>query len=499
MMFTRFIKKSVWLIFLIPSVLFGFEDSVEVGQFVIQRQHLQTVVRHLQTNQTDFLSNKSGEVKLLNFEKKQELLDIWQAVAEYTIALEALSQSKEGYYFFKQKERSKDFYLHFTSMSSAYHFALDFIDVIEKDDSLRKILDQSNEDLGLGDGAYKKFKRHFLDVTLATRYSALYLTYKTYEVRPPSIIQSIIDEDREQIVKYGKDKGVKMSFFNALDVVKSGTFKAWFPVQKGIANTMGSIKFWRNGQSLISIEDVHKVLPIMQPGDVLLERREWQATNIGIPGFWTHTAMFIGNEFERDAFFDDEQTTQWIKRQGIHSGRFSELLKRDYPSAFIKSTQQEEGFDIRVIESLAEGVIFTSLERSFAADSAAVLRPRLTKLERAKAIYNSFYFEGLPYDYNFDFLTDDALVCSELIVKSYLPRHDQKGIEFPLKLTAGRLLMPANQIGKLYSEQYQTDKQQFDLVVFLDGNESDKASYFSDEASFIKSWKRPKWHIIIAE
>ena len=485
-------------ILLCMSIL-SHAQSNQINQFIAQRQHLENVIELLDQRQNEFVANDSEDVVLLNKEKKQELLDIWQSVAEYSIALEAISQSKAGYYFFDQKEKSEDFYLHFTSLSSAYHLALEFIDIIEKDESLVKILDSSNEDLGLGDLAYHKFKHHFLDVTLATRYSALFLIYKTYEVPPAKLLQAIIEQDQKAIVKYAKSKGVKMSFFNAMDVIKSGTFKAWFPVQRRVANTMGNIKFWRNGQSLISVGDVHKILPLMHPGDVLLERREWQATNIGIPGFWAHAALFIGNKQERDIFFSDEKTVAWVKSKGVESGGFSDLLAQDYPQAFIKSQKREEGFDLRVIESIAQGVIFTSLERSFAADSASVLRPRLSKLERAKAIYNAFYFEGLPYDYNFDFLTDDALVCSELIVKSYQPSQDQKGIKFPLKLTAGRLLMPANQIAKMYAEQHGSDTQQFDFVLFLDANESDKASHLSAEDVFLESWKRPKWHIIISD
>jgi len=59
--------------------------------------------------------------------------------------------------------------------------------------------------------------------------------------------------------------------------------------------------------------------------------------------------------------------------------------------------------------------------------------------------------------------------------------------------------MPTNQIAKMYADQHNTAEQQFDLIVFLDGNEADKASHVSAENTFLESWKRPKWHIIIAE
>ena len=32
----------------------------------------------------------------------------------------------------------------------------------------------------------------------------------------------------------------------------------------------------------------------LKPGDILLTRGNWNATNLSIPGFWKHMAMYIG-------------------------------------------------------------------------------------------------------------------------------------------------------------------------------------------------------------
>ena len=111
----------------------------------------------------------------------------------------------------------------------------------------------------------------------------------------------------------------------------------------------------------------------------------------------------------------------------------------------------------------------------------------------------SFLYAGRPYDYNFDFITDNQLVCSELIYKSYQADADQQGLDLPLRSVAGRILMPANEIAQLYSENFGTAQQQMDLVLFLDGDEYAKRAIEATDATFRESWTRPKWHIIVTK
>ena len=237
----------------------------------------------------------------------------------------------------------------------------------------------------------------------------------------------------------------------------------------------------------------------MQPGDILLERREWQATNVGIPGFWSHAALFIGSQSSQKTYFNDAEVIKWVKSKNIESGVFSDLLNKIYPEKYQQSLIVDDEYERTVIEALAPGVVFNSLQQSFACDSAVVLRPNLSKLEKAKAIFNAYYYVGLPYDYNFNFQKDDAIVCSELIYKAFQKSDNQNGLNFPLKNIAGRSIMPANEIAKMFAEELSEKKQQLDMVVFLDGNESENKAKESTQAEFIKSWKRPKWHVFLDE
>lgn len=140
---------------------------------------------------------------------------------------------------------------------------------------------------------------------------------------------------------------------------------------------------------------------------------------------------------------------------------------------------------------MSEGVSFTTLDHSAAADSLAVLRPRASKRDKAIAIARAFSYSGRPYDFNFDFHTDNALVCSEVVYKAY-----EGSVKLPLSMTMNRLNTPPNEIVREFDATYGTAAQQFDFVLFLDGHERAKRAEAAGLAAFRSSWKRPKWHIV---
>ncbi|BCD99950.1 YiiX/YebB-like N1pC/P60 family cysteine hydrolase [Marinicellulosiphila megalodicopiae] len=461
----------------------------------IQRNGLDNTNRVLELNLKEMDTHKD----LLTKDEKIKVLDLWRCVAQSIINIELINEETSGNYLLNTQQKIEQFHLNLLSFSTAYRFALQFIALIEKDKRCVKILEQKNSSLGLQKSAYKLFKFHFLNIKMASRFSALLLVYKTNSELMADPQQSQFLEDKNIIYQYAKSEGVKLTLKNALNILKTGSFKAWFPIQKGVANTIGNIKVWRKGQSLITTEQVEQLLTTIEPGDILLQRREWQATNVGIPGFWSHAAFYLGNNQVRVAFFEDVEVKEWVKGKGMESGEFSELLQTTYPEKYAMMQQKQNEKDRNVIESIAPGVVFTSLHQSLLCDSVVVLRPRLSKLEKAKAIFNAFYYAGLPYDYNFNFLKDDALVCSELIYKSYQKTDKQKGIEFPINKIAGKVMMPANDIAKMFSEQVETDKQQLEMVCFLDGNEAEKIAVESTQDEFVKSYKRPKWHVFLNE
>jgi hypothetical protein len=60
----------------------------------------------------------------------------------------------------------------------------------------------------------------------------------------------------------------------------------------------------------------------------------------------------------------------------------------------------------------------------------------------------------------------------------------------------GRLAIPANDIARAFDSEYQTQQQQWDMVLFLDGDERQKRAVEAGVTAFRGSWQRPKWHIL---
>jgi hypothetical protein len=292
----------------------------------------------------------------------------------------------------------------------------------------------------------------------------------------------------------GRGRGQVMTLRNAGKIVRKVGFNAWLPIQTGVSEWMGDTKVYRPRKSLISPEQI-AALP-MQPGDIMLQRRDWYLSNIGLPGFWPHAALYIGTPEERRSYFNDPEVREWVKKAGEPSGDLEKLLEFSYPDAYAWTKKSDHGHAYRVLEAISEGVTFTTLEHSADADTMAVLRPKRSKKEKAAALFRAFHYSGRPYDFNFDFDTDASLVCTELVCKAYEPNEDSTGLTFPIDSMLGRKVVPANLIVQQFDETYGTEKQQLELVHFLDAKERDNRAIPSTVETFRQSWRRPKWHIL---
>jgi hypothetical protein len=260
---------------------------------------------------------------------------------------------------------------------------------------------------------------------------------------------------------------------------------------------MGDTKVRRRHVDLITQEQVGQIGPRLQPGDILLERREWYLSNIGLPGFWPHAALYVGTPGERRAFFGAPEVQEWVRAHGGADGNLERLLEQRYPAAYALAVRpQEKGHVPRVLEAMSEGVVFTTLEHSAACDSLAVLRPRLKPVEIAEALVRAFGYSGRPYDFDFDFLTDDAIVCTELVYKAFEPSPGFRGIRFALSSVLGRPVVPANEMARQFDREYGTSAQQTDLLLFLDGLEREGRAVAAPVEEFRRSVLRPKWHVV---
>jgi hypothetical protein len=439
--------------------------------------------------------------RLLTEAEKSQVRDVWKSLLDYQLALESLETFHAGFYLLRSESaRERSLLATYATHLARYRFALDFIERAENDRELAKVLNEPMSDLGVEQGSYDRFKFTFLNAGLGARFAGLTALYKASGHRAEAALAGMIDADSARIWEMGRGKGEAMTSDNALAVVKGLAQRATFPVQAGVSEWMGDTKVLRQHHSLISAGQVAAMIPKMQPGDVMLQRREWYVSNVGLPGFWSHAALYIGTPEERRAYFDGAEVRAWVKSQGVADGEFETLLKQRHPQAYATGlVPQEHGHRSRVLEAISEGVSFTTMEHSAAADSVVVLRPRLPKKDKAFALLRAFGYAGRPYDFDFDFQTDAALVCTELVYKAFEPAVAFSGIPMQAEEIVGRLAIPANGIARQFDAEYGTPSQQWDMVLFLDGSERQKRAVEADVAAFRASWQRPKWHILLPE
>ncbi|MBU0551782.1 protein tyrosine phosphatase [Myxococcota bacterium] len=274
-------------------------------------------------------------------------------------------------------------------------------------------------------------------------------------------------------------------------IVTNELNRAIDPVVKDIALWLGDTRVRHANTSLIHEADLDALLPRLAPGDIIVERRNWYLSNLGLPGFWPHSALFIGAPSELAATFDADPDLLAAFPEGL-----SAYLAQTYPQAWAAFNEGEGDETRRVIEAVSEGVIFSSLYHSCLADYVGVMRPRLTPLEKARAIARSFSHWGKPYDFDFDFLTQSEMVCSEVVYTSYqAPSAEGRSLDITLSEIMGRITLPPNDIVRQLDAAYDQPDRQLDFVAFLEGIEADHAAYERDVAAFRASWLRPKWDL----
>ncbi len=464
---------------------------------LVQRDGLRSVIVYLDSRPELFPTTPPKESSLPRREDKEAAWSAWQRFLDYMVGLDSIQRYHASFHRLKGTTRADSFLIGYAALLAQYRAALEFIERAGRNPAWDKVFDEPVPELGLPGGMYAKLKFRFLNVTIASEFAAREAVLRTFAGDQMPDLRAAIRADAAYIWQAGQGRGEMLTAKNALKVIQNGANSAWLPIQTGVSEWMGDTKVYRTGRSLISAPQVEQLKRLLQPGDVLLERREWYVSNVGLPGFWSHAAFYIGTAEDRRAFFADAATQNWVRQQGETSGDLESWLAARYPSTYQQSLRpQEHDHVVRVIEAISEGVSLTTLEHSADCDSLAVLRPRRPKSEKAQALVRAFHYTGRPYDFNFDFATDAELVCTELVYKAYEPASGFAGLKFPLTEMLGRKLLPANEIARQFDAQVGTPAPQFDLVIFLDGQERKRNATEASLSDFRSSWRRPKWHVV---
>jgi len=158
----------------------------------------------------------------------------------------------------------------------------------------------------------------------------------------------------------------------------------------------------------VSSELVREMGAILLPGDIIVTRNQDALSNLFLPGYWPHAALFVGSACQR-----------------------SKLLVGE----------QEDGFN--VVEAKKDGVKSRLLEETLYVDEFLVIRPILSDTDMAEVLERAISHVGKRYDFVFDFASSDRLACTEVVFRSF---DGVAGVAFKLIDKARRMCLPTEEL-----------------------------------------------------
>ena len=153
--------------------------------------------------------------------------------------------------------------------------------------------------------------------------------------------------------------------------------KLIFDVKAAVIDFFADIRFYPVGmiilgESSYQIKGHHEreIMDLLEPGDVLLRRYNHYLGSIFIPGYWSHVAIYVGED--------------------------------------------------KVIHMLGNGIAKEDILTFMRTDDMVVLRSTDAAMIKGAIIKAQEYFElGIGYDYNFDFVDKSKMSCTELVNTCY--------------------------------------------------------------------------------
>lgn len=241
-------------------------------------------------------------------------------------------------------------------------------------------------------------------------------------------------------------------------------------IDSSVSTWIGDNKYRPSKQPAITQERIAEMISKLQPGDILIERKNWYYSNLFLPGFWKHGLLYCGT-------LDD-----------LHDfGLDTDPVVKKYIAEYGKPNAQ--GDVPRVLEAISEGVVATPMEEATEGDYVAAFRPRASEDQIKKAIRTAFSHFGKPYDFEFNFQTADKIVCTELLYRSFYDF-----LSFPLRKFLGRWIFSGDDLVGMFAAERakgtNPENRKLDFIFFLDSDTKTGQSTFKGEADLIATLKR---------
>ena len=254
----------------------------------------------------------------------------------------------------------------------------------------------------------KSFTRIYRQLTSAYRMHGFYRACDLFDKNKPAILDAAPEEIKEILTTLNlptASRGDHLQRYGRFvkHSVKRRQLSAWKKVIFSLFEMTGSdiadlkIPFVKPPQApkRVTPDIINAIKAQLQPGDVFVTRHDDAMSNLFLPGFWPHSALWLGEE------------------------------------------------DADILEARKDGVLLRQIEDTLQVDAFLVLRPMLSPAQIETALTRARSHTGKLYDFVFDFRTSDRLVCTEVVYRAY---HGIGEVDFNLTLQAGRHCLSAEEL-----------------------------------------------------
>jgi hypothetical protein len=216
-------KKGHFLcvLFILHSVFFlcpGFPP-------LAQGAERSSPIRHIQNSYIDIQNSRKALADVIAFmnsrpdlfpespPEKQRVLSredrvtVWQTWQRFLDPMVALALLEQQYAALEKADidslKEELFYVNYAIFLCQYRYALAFIQIVENDPGLHRILNDPVPEIGLPGGTYSDLKFDFLNIAKGARFARLDLEYVNGGQSPPETLAQGIREDRDFIWEAG--------------------------------------------------------------------------------------------------------------------------------------------------------------------------------------------------------------------------------------------------------------------------------------------------------
>ncbi len=484
---------------------FGTVFDVDLQQFDMLKQGLDQRIHAIQdyVRQCYIVSDRP-----LTSMEENKLRDLWLIIYEFTYELDQIRDFYQDWYRFgfsrrRRRRRFRSFLLTFLIDIMLYEKSHRFASVMQLNQNAVKFLDAIEVKDRMESGSFSRFFFQLAGMESQVRIVAgrnwfrLVKRFAGKKSCQHPQCQTLIDQIEATLKQIDQTAPIdfrKLEMLPERRVLKRAIHRIWLPAQTSVAKWMGTHRAMKAlGEFVITKNQFEEMDRHLEPGDIMLSRKNWYFSNVGLPGFWPHAILYIGDPEKFKRYFDDDNVKSYLKELTNEECKLEDYLHKTYPERwqrFLNGNGQE---DFQVIEGMNPRIMFHSLQEA-CGDYVCAMRPRLLdKKTKAQAIIKAFGYLDTPYDFNFDFATDHALVCTELVWRSYRPCENKEGLHIELVEVAGRKTLPANEFARHFAKEHGKPDAQLDFVYFLDANEEKQIAVVSNEEAFLKTHERSKW------